>query len=172
MMSYWFNERVTKLMSINRAIKNDRRNCHGCLASESGSSLVELALVLQLLLLVLVVLVDLGRAYYYAISISSAADAAAVYGLKNPTDLNGIQLAASASASDIPTLTTSASYGCECHDGSSVVVDCSAPPLCSDNYVNYVATTTTVTFTPLLPYPGIPASFTLQRSARLRSGGD
>ncbi len=159
-------------MSINRAITDDRSNCHRCLVGERGSSLVELALALQLLLLMLVVLVDLGRAYYYAISISSAADAAAVYGLKNPTDLSGIQMAASSSASDIPTLSTSASYGCECHDGSSVVVDCTAPPSCSDNYVNYVAATTSATFKPLLPYPGIPASFTLQRSARLRSGGD
>ena len=139
---------------------------------EAGSGLVELALIMPLFLLVLVVLVDLGRAYYYAISISSAAHAAAVYGIRNPTDTSGIQSAASSSASDISSVTTSASYGCECHDGSSDVPQCSTAPSCSQNYVNYVSVTSTATFKPVLPYPGIPNSFTFSRTARLRSGGD
>lgn len=159
-------------MSIHCEARNNRNYYHLHSVGEQGSSLVELALVLQLLLLVLVVMVDLGRAYYYAISISSAAHAAAVYGLKNSTDVSGMELAASSSASDITTLSTSVSYGCECSDGSSVVLDCSTPPSCSNNYVNFVSATTTATFKPLLPYPGMPASFTLERSARLRSGGD
>ena len=159
-------------MSLNRVSGNKRRRYHLFRDDEKGSALVELALVMQLLLLLLVVLVDLGRAYYYAISISSASHAAALYGLQNPTDLNGIQSAAASSASDITSLSTSVSYGCECHDGSSVVADCSTPPSCSDNYVNFVSATTEVTFKPLLPYPGMPTSFTLARSARLRSGGD
>jgi len=139
---------------------------------EAGSGLVELALVMPLFVLLLVVLVDLGRAYYYAISISSAVHAAALYGLRNPTDTSGIQSAASSSASDISSLTTNASYGCECHDGSSDVPLCSTAPACSQNYVNYVSVTTTATFRPVLPYPGIPSSFTFSRTTRLRSGGD
>lgn len=139
---------------------------------EAGSGLVELALIMPLFLLVLVVLVDLGRAYYYAISISSAVHAAAVYGIQNPTDTSGIQSAASSSASDIASLTTSSSYGCECHDGTSDVPECSTAPSCSQNYVNYVSVTSTATFRPVLPYPGIPNSFTFSRTARLRSGGD
>ena len=151
---------------------NKSRHRSACRSGEAGSGLVELALIMPLFLLVLVVLVDLGRAYYYAISISSAAHAAAVYGIQNPTDTSGIQSAASSGASDISSLTTSASYGCECHDGSSDVPQCSTAPSCSENYVNYVSVTTTATFKPVLPYPGIPNSFTLSRSARLRSGGD
>jgi len=159
-------------MPITGETKHHRSHRHPDLVSERGSSLVELALVLQLLLLLLVVMVDLGRAYYYAVSVSSAAHAAALYGLQNPTDQSGITLAAASSASDISSLSTSVSYGCECYDGSSVVANCSTPPSCSDNYVNFVTATTTATFQPLLPYPGIPSSFTLARSARLRSGGD
>ena len=159
-------------MSIKGATQKTLRNCPWSQTGERGSSLVELALVLPLLLLILVVLVDLGRAYYYAISISSAAHAGAVYGIQNPTDVSGMEVAASSNASDISSLTTSASYGCECHDGSSVVASCSAPPSCAQNYVNYVTVTTKATFTPILPYPGMPSSFTLQQSARLRSAGD
>jgi Flp pilus assembly protein TadG len=139
---------------------------------DNGTSLAETALVLPILVLLLLGLVDLGRAYYYAIGVSCAAHAAAVYGVQNPTDVQGMKSAASASATDISSLTTNASYGCECYDGSSVVADCSSPPSCSENYVNYVAVTTSATFQTIIPYPGMPSSFTLTGNARLRSGGD
>jgi Flp pilus assembly protein TadG len=142
------------------------------LACQSGTSLPEMALVLPVLILMLAGLVDLGRAYYYAISVSSAAHAAAVYGVQNPTDVEGMMNAASTSAPDISSLDTNASYGCECYDGSSVVADCSSPPSCSENYVNYVVVTTSATFQTIIPYPGLPSSFTLQGNARMRSGGD
>jgi Flp pilus assembly protein TadG len=142
------------------------------LIHESGTSLIETALVLPVLILMLVTLVNLGRAYYYAISVTSAAHAAAVYGVQNPTDVQGMMNAASASAPDIASLSTNVTYGCECYDGSSAVADCSAPPSCSENYVNYVAVTTSATFQTVVPYPGMPSSFTLTGSARLRSGGD
>ncbi len=160
------------LLIVNRTIRRKFIRLWTSYVQESGSSLSELALVIPFFLFILLVLVDLGQAYYYAISISSAAHAAAIYGVQNPTDVNGMISAASANAPDIKSLSTNVSYGCECHDGSSVVADCSAPPACSDNYVNFVAVTTTATFTPIVPYPGIPASLTLTGSARLRSGGD
>jgi Flp pilus assembly protein TadG len=139
---------------------------------DDGTSLAETALVLPVLILLLVVLVDLGRAYYYAISVSSAAHAAAIYGVQNPTDVQGMMGAAAASAPDISALSTSATYGCECSDGSSAVANCTTPPSCSENYVNYVAVTTSATFQTIVPYPGMPSSFTLTGNARLRSGGD
>src|SRR5580698_8571531 len=108
------------------------------LTHENGTSLIETALVLPVLILMLATLVNLGRAYYYAISVTSAAHAAAVYGVQNPTDVQGMMNAASASAPDIASLSTNVTYGCECYDGSSAVADCSAPPSCSENYVNYV----------------------------------
>lgn len=155
---------------------SQRKNAPGRLGvlctEESGTSLVELAVVLPLLVLMLVILTDLGRAYYYAVSISSAAHAAAMYGVQNPSDVSGMISASSASAPDIASLSTSASYGCECFDGSSAIANCSTQPACSQNYVNFVAVTTSATFTPMIPYPGLPKSFTLQESARLRSGGD
>jgi Flp pilus assembly protein TadG len=141
-------------------------------ASQCGTSLPETALVLPILILLLVGLVDLGRAYYYAISVSGAAHAAAVYGVQNPTDVQGMMNAASASAPDISSLSTNVSYGCECSDGSSAVADCSAPPSCSENYVNYVAISTSANYQTIIPYPGLPSSFTLQGNARMRSGGD
>jgi Flp pilus assembly protein TadG len=139
---------------------------------DRGTSLAETALVLPILILLLIVAIDLGRAYYYAIGVSSAAHAAAIYGVQNPTDVQGMVNAASASAPDITSLATSADYGCECSDGSSAVDQCSAPPSCSENYVNYVAITTSATYQTIVSYPGLPNSFSIVGSARLRSGGD
>jgi hypothetical protein len=118
------------------------------------------------------VLTDLGRAYYYAVNLTSAAHAAAVYGVQNPTDVNGMMSASSASAPGLPSLSTSVNYGCECYDGSSAIANCTTQPACNNNYVNFVAVTTTATYTPIIPYPGLPTSFTLTGTARLRSGGD
>ena len=148
------------------------RRIQASLVQHDGTSLAETALVLPVLIVLLVMAVDLGRAYYYAIGTSSAAHAAAIYGVQNPTDVQGMINAAAASAPDIASLNTSANFGCECSDGTSAVPNCSAPPSCGENYVNYVAVTTSATFQTILPYPGLPGSFTVVGNARLRSGGD
>jgi hypothetical protein len=167
MTCLWFSEDIEMKPSIGKT-----RAMPTLWAAEEGANLAELAIVLPLLILMLVVLIDLGRAYYYAVSLTSAAHAAAVYGTQNPTDTNGIVSAASANAPDLPSISTSVSYGCECYDGSSVISNCSTQPACSDNYVNFVAVTTSATYTPIIPYPGFPKSFALTGSAWLRSGGD
>jgi Flp pilus assembly protein TadG len=145
---------------------------HG-LERDTGTSLIELAIVLPVLLLLLVGAVDFGRAYYLEIEVAHAAHAAALYGSQNPTDTVGMQNAAVADAADVPNFSTSsvtASYGCECSDGSSPVVGCTAAPACSTNIVNYVQVDTSVTYNAILPYPGIPSPLTLRGSSRMRAG--
>jgi Flp pilus assembly protein TadG len=140
---------------------------------ESGSSLIELALILPVLFLLLMGVADFGRAYYLAIEVSHAANTAALYGSQNPTDTVGMQNAAVLDAPDVPSFTTSsvsASYGCECSDGSSVVVNCTSNPSCATNVVNYVQVNTSVSYSAMLPYPGIPSPLTLRGSARMRAG--
>lgn len=142
--------------------------------SESGASLIELALVLPILFLLLLAAVDFGRAYYLAIEVSDAAHAGALYGSQNSTDTAGMQSAAVANASDVPNFTTSsvtASYGCECSDGSIPVATCSTTPSCgSMNVVDYVQVNTSTSYSAMLPYPGIPSSITLRGRARMRAG--
>lgn len=144
------------------------------LTSEAASSLLELALVLPVLFLLLLAVFDFGRGYYLAIEISQAAHNAALYGSQNPTDTTGMQYAAVADASDVPNFTTSsvtATYGCECSDGSLPVVSCTTNPSCgSMNVVDYVQVNTSTTYNVLFPYPGIPTPLTLHGSARMRAG--
>jgi Flp pilus assembly protein TadG len=142
------------------------------IGDESGSMLVELSLVIPLLLLLLVAAVDFGRAWYTSLEISGAAEAGTLYGINNPADVSGMQSAALSEAPDISGLTTTASYGCECPDGSSAVDSCSSTPTCTDNYVNYIQVTAVATYTFMIPWPGLPASWTISKQSRMRVGGN
>ena len=144
-----------------------------CLArSEKGSSLIELSLTVPILALVLFGTVDFGRAFAMGIELSSAAEAGALYGANNPADTSGIQTASQADASSINGLTTVASYGCECSDGTGVTASCSSTPTCTQNYVNYINVAATANYTFLLRYPGLPSSLTMTSQSRMRVGGD
>jgi Flp pilus assembly protein TadG len=141
------------------------------LSSEQGTSLIETALVLPFMVLMLVGAFDFGQAYYAAIEVASAAEAGAVYGLSNVTNLAGMRTAAKADAADLTNLTAVATYGCECSDGSAVTASCtSSPKTCAYNVVNYVQVVASSTFTPTVRYPGIPTSFQLSSTARFRAG--
>ena len=140
------------------------------LRSESGSSIIELALVLPLLCVLLVGVVDMGRAFYAAMELSSAASAGAVYGTQNPTDTGGMQKAALLDAGDITGMTATATYGCECPDGTSASPSCSSVPSCSRGWIYYVQVNTALKYVPLFIYPGVPSSLALAGSAHMRAG--
>lgn len=135
-----------------------------------GQSLVEIAFLLPILGLLLAGVIDFGRAYYLSIEINNAALAGAEYGTQNETDTTGMKAAATADAHDVPGFTPTASYGCECSDGTSASVSCAKQPTCSVNAVNYVLVTTSATYTPIISWPFIPSSFALSGSAKLRAG--
>lgn len=148
------------------------RSPHRWAHCENGSSIVELALVVPVLIMILVGAADFGRAYWMSIQLASAAEAGAVYGVNNPTDIAGIQSAAQMDAPSVPGLTATASYGCECSDGSNAVASCSATPTCQANYINYVNVSTTATYKFLLSYPAFASSIKLSSKSRMRVGGD
>jgi Flp pilus assembly protein TadG len=142
--------------------------------SESGTALIELALMTPVLFLLLFGVADFGRAYYLTIEVSNAAHTGALYGSQNPTDITGMKAAAVADAQDVPNFTTSAvtaTYGCECSDGSSAVLSCTTTPKgCANNIVDYVQVNTSVSYSAIFPYPGIPSPLTLSGSSRMRAG--
>ena len=141
-----------------------------CLVLEQGASLVEMGLMLPFLALLLLGLIDFGRAYYINVEVSNAAYTGALYGTQNYSDTTGMQNAATGDAADITGMTAVATYGCECSDGTNAVASCTSQPTCAVNVVNYVQVTTSATYKPMFPWPGIPSSFSLQGTARLRAG--
>ena len=134
-----------------------------------GSSLVELALLTPLFVLLLAGSVDLGRACYAAIEVSAAANAGAQYGVQNPTDTVGMQKAALLNGANLNGLSTSASWGCECSDGSGASASCTSTPTCSANVVKYVLVKTSMTYQPTIGFPGIPSGLGLKGTSRMRA---
>ena len=139
------------------------------LADESGSQLVELSLVIPMLLFVFTGVVDFGRAFVLAMEVSSSAEAGACYGMTQPTDTAGMSAAAKLNASDLPNMSSTATYGTECADGSASSAGSNPAPSCSSGTVQYVEVDTTATYHPLLVYPGIQSLFVLTGKSRMRS---
>lgn len=137
-----------------------------------GTSLIELALVLPVFALLAAGAFEFGRVYLLTIDLTSAAEAGAVYGTRAPTDIAGMESAALAGISNTPGLSATATYGCECSDGTSAVTSCATPPICTVHYVNYVDVVATASYSPIIRLPGIPNAYTFQSESRMRSGGD
>jgi Flp pilus assembly protein TadG len=143
------------------------------LRDEQGASLVELAFVLPLFPLLLCGALDFGRAFYLSVEVVGAAQAAAAYGSQNPTDTAGMQNAALDDAPDVPNLSAGTpTSGCECLDGSHYGAVCPTTATCGgNNTVQRVNVTVTGTYSPLIPWPGVPSSMSLSSTASMRSGG-
>jgi Flp pilus assembly protein TadG len=140
------------------------------LEGDDGSNIVELALLLPVLLLMLVAAVDFGRAYYIAIEVNSAAHAGALYGSQNPTDTNGMITAARLDAADVPLQPPSATYDCECYDGTAIACGATADS-CSNtgNPVYRVTVKTSAIYTPMLNVLGVIDTLTINGQSIMRA---
>ncbi len=141
--------------------------------TERGSSLVELAFLLPLLSFLLLGVIDFGRAYYLSIEVTNAAYAGAEYGTQYPSDTTGMTTAANNDAHDISAgVSPVATYGCECSDLSGTAsASCATQPTCTGGatVVSYVKVTTSYTYNTMFHWPGIPSSFALTGSAKMRA---
>lgn len=139
--------------------------------SQCGASVVELAVVIPALALLLLGAIDFGRAYYLSIEVANAARAGVQYGVRNSSDIAGMQNAALADGADVPGLNAVATSGCECSDGSNSVLNCANPPTCGgpSGPVNYVQVSTTATYRPIIPWPGGTLSIPMSGQARMRT---
>ncbi len=142
-------------------------------ASESGAALVELAVALPVLVAVLVGTADFARVFYTSIQLTNAARAGAQYGATGKTAAE-IQTAAAASVSITGiTFPTPPTVTCECATTGAVftTIACSTPAAsaCTSGSFRVLTVSVTVqkTFTTIAPYPGIPHTLTLTRSARI-----
>jgi Flp pilus assembly protein TadG len=138
---------------------------------EGGSALVEMALIVPILMVPILGAVDFGRGFYLGQELASAAHAGAAYGAQNPTDTAGMKAAALAAAPDLTGISIATpTYGCECANGSSFNANCSSTPTCTgSNAVYLVSVTATVSYTPLIKWPGIPSPISISTTAKMRS---
>lgn len=134
----------------------------------TGSSFIETAILIPAMLMLCCGTMDLTRVVYAGIEIASAARAGVQYGALTPGNSGntaGMTQAALADAADLgSSVTASASNFCTC-SGSTVA--CSST--CSGATPNgYVSVTANYTFNTVLPYPGLPQTVVLSRTAKMR----
>ena len=154
------------------------RKTNSSIQKQRGASLVELAAIVTFLLLLTLGVIDFGRGYYLGIEVANAANAGAQYGLQNPGDGSLITDMAQAAKNDAADVTSwaggypQAVTGCMCSDGSQQSVNCGTTPNCTagTQEVSYVTVQTRATYTPMFPWPGVPASITLNGSATYWTG--
>jgi Flp pilus assembly protein TadG len=151
------------------------------LRSQSGQSLVELALLTPLLLLLIIGTVEMGRYAILSILVGNAARAGAAYGARNTTtagDQTGIQNAALADLQDISSFTTqptvTSTFVCGCDNGGTIIPSPETNAACGvtcnvgSHLVTSVQVTVTGTFNSMFNYPGIPSPLTLSSTATER----
>lgn len=153
--------------------------------SQSGQSLVEVALLTPLLIALLLGAIEFGRYAYLAILVGNAARAGAAYAtehLANAGNTPGITLAADNdyknNGQDPTKLTVSSGAACGCDNGTYPIATATCypgsgtvPPSCSagSHWVVGVTVTASGTYKPLFNYPWIPSSLTVTRQATMRS---
>src|SRR5512145_793945 len=95
--------------------------------STAGAATVELALIIPVLVLIMLGLLDMGRVFYGAITVVSAARAGVAYGSMSAVhsdDIPAMITSAQNDAVDVTGLTFSALKRCECPDETPPAVAC------------------------------------------------
>jgi Flp pilus assembly protein TadG len=149
--------------------------------SESGASVVEIALLSPLLILILFGMLDLARWVYLAIEVSDAARAGAQYGAQNfvtAADSTGI---ATAATNDVPYITgltvqSSAPSGgltqeCWCSSAPGTNVSCTLSSCSgSSQLILLLQVNTSMTYTPWFMYLPFNKTFTVSGKAIMPVG--
>jgi Flp pilus assembly protein TadG len=161
-------ERLPMLSFKWRSEMGHRRNFRSVWSDRSGTSFIETAILVPALLLLCCGTMDFARIVYAGIEIASAARAGVQFGALTPGNsgnTSGMTQAAIADAADLgSSVTASASNFCLC-SGSTV----SCTSTCSGIApAGYVSVTANYTFNSTLPYPGLPQTVTLSRTAKMR----
>ena len=139
---------------------------------DGGQVLVELALVLPLLLLMLLGVMDMGRLAYLALEVTNAARAGAMYGSQTYTSAanSGLMIQAAQDDANVTLKTASGAQSCRCSGGTADISCTAATCPSGQRLVTYVTVTAAVDYVPWLPYPGVPDTLTITRTASMRVG--
>jgi Flp pilus assembly protein TadG len=141
---------------------------------ESGSAIVELAVMAPLLLLLLLGIVDLGRYADTAIKVGNAARAGVQFGAQNEAtagDTQGMRNAATADAALSGLTAVAAPTFCQCADGTAST--CQQGDCASSHRLQWVQVTASGTFSTGLDASILPSalrSLTISQTAVMQVG--
>jgi len=142
---------------------------------ESGQSMLELALCLPLFLLLLRGGAEIANIAWASVQLNNAAHAGAAFASHNRgwvADIGNIEQAAQNEAPKLTlTFPSDPVQACSCvhasanpaGTGCDTTTECPSPNVILDN----ITVTVQANVTPLIHYPGLPASYTLHASATM-----
>jgi Flp pilus assembly protein TadG len=152
------------------ALMAQRPNLTG-FRNQRGSGFIETAILLPVMLLMCCGTMDFARVVYAGIEVASAARAGVQFGALTPGNsgnTDGMVQAALNDAADLGAgVTATARNFCGCNSGTTEV-SCSSTT-CGTTPSGYVSVTANYTFNTLIPWPGIPQTVVLTRTAQMRA---
>ena len=136
-----------------------------------GSVAAEFALMAPTVILLASGIVDFGMLATKSIALTAAARVGAEYARAHPDDASGTRHAMQNAISFAPALAFPASFprSCECNDQTPIACreSCATVGRPGPNRV-FIRITGSQSFTPLVPWPGIPAVITAATEIRLQ----
>ena len=137
----------------------------------SGSVAAEFALVAPIIVLIAVGIADFGILATKSVALAGTTRIGAEYARLHPADTMGIQNSMQGCTGFVPALTFPASFpqSCECDDGASIACaeSCATVGRPGPNRV-FISISASQAFTPLVPWPGIPATLSAVTEVRLQ----
>jgi Flp pilus assembly protein TadG len=136
-----------------------------------GGALVEACLTLPMLFMLVLGSVEFTRVAYTALEVVSAAKAGVAYGAQSgglTTDVDGITMAATTDAPNVPGLTVlnpTSTYACSNGVGSPTGLPGDCP---TSHIVQTLTVQTQVVLNPIIHVPGTPMTYTIKGSASQR----
>jgi Flp pilus assembly protein TadG len=142
-----------------------------CAVRTRGSVAAEFALTAPTVILLASAVADFGMLATKSAGLNAAARVGAEYARVYPDDANGIRNAMQSAMSFAPALTFPASFprSCECDDRTPIACreSCATTGRPGPNRV-FMRITGNQSFTPVVPWPGIPAMITATTEVRLQ----
>ena len=139
--------------------------------NHNGSVAAEFALMAPIIVVIAAGIADFGMLATKSVGLVATARIGAAYARSYPDDTSGIQNAMQKAMGFAPPLIFTASFlrSCECDDETSIACSesCAAVGRPGPNRV-FIRITANQPFTPLVPWPGIPAILTAAAEARLQ----
>ena len=146
--------------------------------SSDGTALVEFALAAPILVTLVLGIADFGVLAAKNAALEGATRVGAEYARNNSTTckdvtsascISGIKTAMQSAGNFSPAITfpSDPSASCECDDGSSITCGTTCAVGKTPNRV-LITVTASQTYTPILPWPGIPTSLTASTELRIQ----
>jgi TadE-like protein len=155
---------IGQLRQWRRARALGRVNCDGSVAAE-------FAVVAPAIILIAAGIADFGMLATKSATLAGTTRIGAEYARFHPADTTGTRNSMQSSMAFIPALTFPESFpqSCECDDGMSIACaeSCAAVARPGPNRV-FIRIGASQAFTPLVPWPGIPATLSATTEVRLQ----